>query len=198
MPWGRGWCATRPDAARGCRRVGRACVLRQHGGDQRRRAHHVRAAGFGGFAPRGHGGPHVPGGHAHDHRGEPRQHVHARGQPAEPVPVHGLWHGCGGVSAAHGAVYRRVGVRCLRLACTLCFRGGEMRGAGDVCRFASSGGFASDDTADNQAMQVPPARWTAPEGSAPDCRPARSANGASPASSSIESASLECYHRPFA
>ncbi len=50
------WLVARPDAARGCRRVGRACVLRQHGGDQRRRAHHVRAAGFWWFASRGHGG----------------------------------------------------------------------------------------------------------------------------------------------
>ena len=90
----------------------------------------------------------------------------------------------GPYTAASGAM--------LALACVLCFRGGEVRGAGGVGRFASSGGFAFDDTADDPAMQVPPARWTAPEGSAPDCMPARSANGASPASSSIESASLEC------
>ena len=91
----------------------------------------------------------------------------------------------GPYTAASGAM--------LALACVLCFRGGEVRGAGGVGRFASSGGFAFDDTADDPAMQVPPARWTAPEGSAPDCMPARSANGASPASSSIESASLECF-----
>ena len=91
----------------------------------------------------------------------------------------------GSYTAASGAM--------LALACVLCFRGGEVRGAGGVGRFASSGGFAFDDTADDPAMQVPPARWTAPEGSAPDCMPARSANGASPASSSIESASLECF-----
>lgn len=91
----------------------------------------------------------------------------------------------GPYTAASGAM--------LALACVLCFRGGEARGAGGVGRFASSGGFASDDAADNSAIQVPPARWTAPEGSAPDCMPARSANGASPASSSIESASLECF-----
>lgn len=91
----------------------------------------------------------------------------------------------GPYTAASGAM--------LALACVLCFRGGEVRGAGGVGRFAPSGGFASDDTADNPAMQVPPARWTAPEGSASDFMPARSANGASPASSSIESASLECF-----
>lgn len=91
----------------------------------------------------------------------------------------------GPYTAASGAM--------LALACVLCFRGGEVHGAGGVGRFASSGGLAFDDTADNPAMQVPPARWTAPEGSAPDCMPARSANGASPASSSIESASLECF-----
>lgn len=90
----------------------------------------------------------------------------------------------GPYTAASGAM--------LALACVLCFRGGEVRHA-PAARFASSGGFASDDTADNSAMQVPPARWTAPEGSAPDCMPARSANGASPAFSSIESASLECF-----
>ena len=91
----------------------------------------------------------------------------------------------GPYTAASGAM--------LALACVLCFRGGEVRGAGGVARFASSGGFASDGTADNPAMQVPPARWTAPEGSAPDCMPARSANGASPASSSIESAPPGCF-----
>ena len=77
----------------------------------------------------------------------------------------------GPYTAASGAM--------LALACVLCFRGGEVRGAGGVGRFAPSGGFASDDTADNPAMQVPPARWTAPEGSASDFMPARSANGAS-------------------
>lgn len=82
----------------------------------------------------------------------------------------------GPYTAASGAM--------LALACVLCVRGDEVRGAG---------GFSFDDTADNPAMQVPPARWTAPEGFAPDCMPARSANGASPASSSIESASLECF-----
>ena len=91
----------------------------------------------------------------------------------------------GPYTAASGAM--------LALACVLRVRGDEVRGAGGVGRFASSGGFASDDTADNSAMQVPPARWTAPEGSASDFMPARSANGASPASSSIESASLECF-----
>ena len=91
----------------------------------------------------------------------------------------------GPYTAASGAM--------LTLACVLCFRGGEARGAGGVGRFASSGGFASDDAADNPAMQVPPARWTAPEGSASDFMPARSANGASPASSSIESASPGCF-----
>lgn len=91
----------------------------------------------------------------------------------------------GPYTAASGAM--------LALACVLCVRGDEVRGAGGVGRFASSGGFSSDDTADNSAMQVPPARWTAPEGSASDFMPARSANGASPASSSIESASLECF-----
>lgn len=90
----------------------------------------------------------------------------------------------GPYTAASGAM--------LALACVLCFRGGEVRHA-PAARFASSGGFASDGTADNPAMQVPPARWTAPEGSASDFIPARSANGASPASSSIESASLECF-----
>ena len=90
----------------------------------------------------------------------------------------------GPYTAASGAM--------LTLACVLCFRGGEARGAGGVGRFASSGGFASDGTADNPGMQIPPARWTAPEGSAPDYTPDRSANGASPASSSIEFASLEC------
>lgn len=59
----------------------------------------------------------------------------------------------GPYTAASGAM--------LALACVLCFRGGEVRGAGGVGRFAPSGGFASDDTADNPAMQVPPARWTA-------------------------------------
>ena len=91
----------------------------------------------------------------------------------------------GPYTAASGAM--------LALACAVCFRGGEVRGAGGVARFASSGGFASDGTADNPAMQVPPARWTAPEGSAPDCMPARSGNGASPASSSIESAPPGCF-----
>ena len=91
----------------------------------------------------------------------------------------------GPYTAASGAM--------LTLACVLCFRGGEARGAGGVGRFASSGGFASDDAADNPAMQVPPVCWTAPEGSAPDCMPARSANGASPASSSIESAFPGCF-----
>lgn len=80
----------------------------------------------------------------------------------------------------------------LALACALCFRGGEVRGA-HAARFAPSGGFASGDTADNSAMQVPPARWTAPEGSAPDFMPARSANGATSASSSIGSASPGCF-----
>lgn len=80
----------------------------------------------------------------------------------------------------------------LALTCALCFRGGEVRGA-PAARFAPSGGFASDDTADNSAMQVPPARWTAPEGSAPDFMPARSANGATSASSSIGSASPGCF-----
>lgn len=91
----------------------------------------------------------------------------------------------GPYTAASGAM--------LALACVLCVRGDEVRGAGGVGRFASSGGFSFDDTAGNSAIQVPPARWTAPEGFAPDCMPARSANGASPASSSIESASLECF-----
>mgnify|MGYP000484185250 CR=1 FL=1 len=91
----------------------------------------------------------------------------------------------GPYTAASGAM--------LTLACVLCFRGGEARGAGGVGRFASSGGFASDDAADNPAMQVPPVCWTASEGSAPDCMPARSANGASPASSSIESAFPGCF-----
>ena len=89
--------------------------------------------------------------------------------------------------------YTAASAAMLALACTQCFRGGEMRGAGDVCRFASSGGFASGDTADNSAMRVPPTCWTPPEGSAPDCMPARSANGVSPASSSIESASPGCF-----
>lgn len=80
----------------------------------------------------------------------------------------------------------------LALTCALCFRGGEVRGA-PAARFAPSGGFTSDDTADNSAMQVPPARWTAPEGSAPDFTPARSANGATSASSSIGSASPGCF-----
>ena len=87
----------------------------------------------------------------------------------------------GPYTAASGAM--------LALACVLCFRSGEVRGAGDVSRFASSGGFASGDTADNSAMRVPPRCWTAPEGSALDCMPARSATGVSPASSSIEAAS---------
>ena len=91
----------------------------------------------------------------------------------------------GPYTAASGAM--------LTLACALCFRGGEMRGAGDVGRFASSGGFASGDTADNSAMRVPPTCWTAPEGSAPGFMPARSGNGASLASSSIESASPGCF-----
>lgn len=90
----------------------------------------------------------------------------------------------------------------LAFACALCFRGGEVRGAGGVGRFASSGGFASDDTADNSAMQVPPARWTAPEGSAsgastacsvPGASNARLANERLSADSSIESVSPGCF-----
>lgn len=90
----------------------------------------------------------------------------------------------GPYTAASGAM--------LALACALCFRGGEVCGA-SAAGFAPSGGFASDDTADNLAMRVPPTCWTAPEGSAPDSMPARSANGVSPASSSIESASPGCF-----
>ncbi|MEE0303081.1 MAG: SLC13 family permease [Senegalimassilia anaerobia] len=81
----------------------------------------------------------------------------------------------------------------LVLACVLCFRGSEVRGAGGVGRFALSGGFASDDTAGNPAMQVPPARRTAPEGYAPDFMTARLANGVSPASLPPESASPDCF-----
>lgn len=99
----------------------------------------------------------------------------------------------GPYTAASGAM--------LALACVLCFRGGEVRHA-PAARFASSGGFASDDTADNSAMQVPPARWTAPEGSAsgastacsvPGASNARLANERLSADSSIESVPPGCF-----
>lgn len=65
----------------------------------------------------------------------------------------------------------------LALACALCFRGGEVRGA-HAARFAPSGGFASGDMT---------------ERSAPGAQNARLANERLSASSSIESASLECF-----
>ena len=66
----------------------------------------------------------------------------------------------------------------LALACVLCFRGGEVAGAGGVGRFAPSGGFASGGAAEDSASEA---------------LIACSADGASLAALSVESASPECF-----
>ena len=65
----------------------------------------------------------------------------------------------------------------LALACALCFRGGEVRGA-PAARFAPSGGFASDDMT---------------EGFAPGASNARLAHERLSAGSEVESASPGCF-----
>lgn len=91
----------------------------------------------------------------------------------------------GPYTAASGAM--------LALACVLCFRGGEVAGAGGVGRFASSGGFASGDAAKDSAHDDQAAHRMATDGFASEVLTARSANGALPTSSPAESASPECF-----
>ena len=92
--------------------------------------------------------------------------------------------------------YTAASAAMLALACALCFRGGEVRGAGGVGRFAPTGGFAPGDAANDSAHDDSLAHWVATEGFTPAALTAYSANGASPppsSSSSSESASSGCF-----